>query len=195
MFDDVLPEAGGVDALLQPLTGLAGLTLSYIEDFAPPAALGQLSQLQWLYINTQCACMYALPMYALPEGSWVGSLRRLAIKFYVIEASVPQLRQAMHLSCLSLLTLPEKGAPELLRCWSAFWQFVASHPPLRILEFRVSDDEDDDEDEPRGMVPVDVLEACMWLAIRRPSLRVAMLTVDSDWPLDELKAMDPSQEA
>lgn len=94
------PPTEEVDLLLQPLTHLTGLALSF-ECVVAPASLARLSRLQWLYLHTQ-----SMSDDALPAGSWTHSLRRLAVEYDVAEASVPQLTQASHLSHLSLLNLP-----------------------------------------------------------------------------------------
>lgn len=187
-FRDTVIAAGALDGLLQPLTGLTGLGLALSSDFRGgfPASLAQLSQLQWLYIDTQ----ETLPS-ALPAGSWTHSLRRLALEFNVAEASVPQLSQPAHLSHLSLLTLPEKGkTPELLRRWEAFWRFAAHHPPLISLDCRGLDD----YFEPAIQEPIYMLEACMRLAAKRPRLQVSVVDANPDELLDELLAMPPADE-
>ena len=128
---------------------------------------------------------------ALPAGSWTHSLRRLAVEYDVAEASVPQLTQASHLSHLSLLNLPEKGAsPELVRRWVAFWDFAASHPPLRTLSFR----DPDDYDAYVVTLVMNLLGPCMRLAAKRPRLQVSVVNGSFDWPLDELRAMPPADE-
>lgn len=173
-----------MDGLLHPLTGLTGLSLSYECDRLPDA-LAQLSQLHWLQVDSQGGTADALP-----AGDWLRSLRWLALEYDVAEASVPQLTQATRLSRLSLLNLPTMGDLQVyVRRWAAFWQFAATHPPLRTLDIRI-----DEFTEFTGNVVCDPLEACMRLTAKRPSLRVAVRTAVSDWPLDELKAMAPAEE-
>lgn len=184
VFRGSTPPAADLDGLVSQQAGLTGLALSY-ESHRLPAGLSGLSQLQWLYIHTQSTLIGGLP-----AGGWLRRLRRLCLEYDMVEASVPELTQATHLSRLGLLSLPIKGeSPWFLGRWEAFWQFAATHPPLQTLDIQSNEGA-----ETSGKVVLDVAAACMHLAAKRPSLQVSLLNVESDWPLDELKAMAPAQE-
>lgn len=169
--------------MLPQLTGLTGLALTVYCVDELPAGLSCLNKLHWLYVCTLASCDSALP-----AGDWLRSLRRLALEYHVAAASLPQLAQATRLLHLSLLNLPYRGhRPELLGRWAAFWQFVASHPPLCNLDFKGAD-------VGYGTVSTDMLRACMHLAVKRPSLQIAVIEDNGEWPLAELQAMAPADE-
>jgi hypothetical protein len=176
----VMDELGG---LLQQVTQLTGLALT-LHSGDIPAALAGLSQLQWLHLYTLDG-----RGGALPAVSWTHSLRRLSTDYVVATASLPQLAAASRLSHLSLLDLPERGeTPEYLQRWTALWHFAATFPPLRTLDFRAVDEGCGEV----GKVPAEMVEACMRLAYKRPSLHVAVHSEDPTWPLAELQAMAPA---
>ena len=173
-----------LDAVLRQLAHLTGLALS-MECGAFPSALVGLSQLQWLYLRSGWECEAP----ALPSGAWTGSLRCLALVADVAERSVPQLAAATRLSHLSLLDLPAKSTSlQQLSEWAAFWHWVATHPPLRRLDMR------EQGGDYSGMVPTELLEAGMQLAINRPHLQLVVMEDEGSWPLDELRCMSPAHD-
>ncbi|PRW57464.1 Leucine-rich repeat kinase family isoform 1 [Chlorella sorokiniana] len=106
-----------------------------------------------------------------------------------IPAALAGLSQLQWLHLYTLDGRGERGeTPEYLQRWTALWHFAATFPPLRTLDFRAVDEGCGEV----GKVPAEMVEACMRLAYKRPSLHVAVHSEDPTWPLAELQAMAPA---
>ena len=163
-----------LDEALQALTGLERLALNLAtwEDCPPwvPPSLALLPRLHRCSLSfydvtgapLQASCLP--PLAALPFGS----LRWLALPLELAVASHSTLAQAgqLHTLCLQL---SEMDSPCNAGPWSAFWQLLATHPPLRCLLYEVA------ENASLGPPVFQLLDALLQLQRRRPSLEVRRL--------------------
>jgi hypothetical protein len=76
----------------------------------------------------------------LPLGPWLEGLRWLGLTWLDAVSSVTALAAASQLERLVITGRPDRRADDDAGTWTAFWNFVESHPPLRCLTFHFHDD-------------------------------------------------------
>lgn len=153
---------GQLNHALQQLPQLTGLLLEGTMYGSLPPAIAAMSQLQWLHLG----CDFLDDDYSLPAGRYQSSLRHLVSSFYTVAASAAALGGMTRLERLSLTEPPYKL--QNLEHWDGFWDWAASHPPLRILEYM----DHEEWHENAEHVSTETLNQVVQLVRRRPSLQV-----------------------
>ena len=168
-----------LDGCAAALTGLQTLALDFggwpnTHLWLPPAALAaQLPRLRSLALTS-----YAVTGAESDEGRWPGalpacapSLRWLALPLELALPSLAALAHAQQLETLCVL-LPSNSLSFDAGQWAAFWQFVATHPPLRRFVYEV----------PATSLANNfmLLDALLLLQRRRPALQVQRLLSPAD---------------
>lgn len=141
-----------------------------------PPSLALLSRLQRCSLTfydvagapLQASCLP--PLAALPFGS----LRWLALPLELAVVSHSTLAYSGQLQKLCL-QLSDIDSPCNAGQWSAFWQLLATHLPLRCLLYEVA------ENASLGPPVFQLLDALLQLQRRRPSLEVRRLAGPDVW--------------
>lgn len=158
---------------LSQLTSLLGRP---VQSF--PAAVASLPRLQRVCLSGSD------PRGTLPAGPWLDNLRWFGAPWMLLEAGAATLAAARQLEYLTAMTIPtttvdsedgggaEDGAGRAAaQRWAAFWEFVATHPPLRCLgidtELRAPD-----QAQARAQPSIALLDALFRLKHRRPGLQL-----------------------
>lgn len=162
-----------LDAYSEALTGLESLALDFgatptITRLWLPPATAQLPRLHSLALSS-----YAARNTHVTPGGWPGALpacistlRWLALPLELALPSLAALADAQHLQTLCVL-LPPKAASFDAGQWSALWEFVATHPPLRCFVYETPI-------RPPACA-YNFFDALLLLQQRRPALRVQRL--------------------
>lgn len=155
-------NVGDPEAFETALGQLRGLTTLALYSQAPerPPPFSHLRHLQRLCL---CTTGCDLADLSLPSGPWLASIRWLGLNFDVLTAAVDLLCGAPQLEYLCCLDCPERTAGEMRPQWRAFWEFAATHSPLRCLGF-VADDGND--------FKLLLIDALLHLKERRPALQL-----------------------
>lgn len=159
---------------LPSLSGLTSLCLQLHAPFGSLAAVAQLPRLQRLLLTSSVALTANADDLALPPGPWLLSIRCLGLPWTLLEAGAEPLRGAPQLEYIFSDGTPQPGTR--VEGWRAFWQFVATHAPLRCLAYAPTFSE-------RAEVSRGLVSALFNLHHRRPELRLRQL--DRSWGYTE----------
>lgn len=154
-----------------------------VDEILPriPPTIAALPRLQRLFIERSPG----MPDPSLPSagGPWLQSIRWLGLPWDVLQAGAGVLSAAPRLQYIYSIGTPHTdahvGHPGCLK-WCAFWEFVATHAPLRCLGYFTTDQDYED-----GKGHEHLADAAFMLNNRRPGLRLRRLKTDDTF-FDEM---------
>ena len=152
---------------LHALQQLTSLALDFRYCTRVPAAVAGLQRPQrcTLYMNPRAEDALPAPERRLAGGPWLGSLRWLGLCWAAALENIDVLAAAQRLEYLCLLDALDAKvmiADPAFPC--RFWDWAATHQPLRCLAFEHTADD--------GPAPLHMFDAVLDLAVRRPGLLV-----------------------
>lgn len=174
----------GLHTAISSLTGLSSLWLAGDFGYVLPV-LPALSHLKRLGISpavpgaaaaggNQVAGGAAQQLPVLPAGAYISSLEELALSWPLLVNSLAVLKQALHLRYVKLRGMPDPTTTPK-EVWDAAFAWLAHHPPLAALAFRLKEETD-------GLLPYSLFDAMMILKERRPGLKVRRGAKDAGLP-------------
>ena len=168
-------RAGDLDRAIGVLTALESLALDFgagrFTGPEVPSAVMGLPKLQRLSLSYYSISSQQAPRTPPTPALPLSHLHWVALPLVVALRLTGLLEQARSLETLCLL-LPPASTVMDAECWSAFWQFVATHPPLRSLPYEVPADS--------PTCSLQLLDALVLLQRRRPALQVRRLVSPAD---------------
>ncbi|KAI7842307.1 hypothetical protein COHA_003947 [Chlorella ohadii] len=138
--------------------------------FVPPS-IGEMPRLERLHLQQDYS--EGMVVIELPRGPWLRSVRWLGLPWECLDDpdNLEVLRSTAQLEFLCALTLPCIGDREdSFDHWDAFFEWVATHPPLRCFGFEPGD---------VAEVKTALLNAVLNMVQRRPHLILRHVDYDS----------------